>query len=181
LEEFLKHFSATSLICLLLITIVVPSSLLAQKKKPASTKKRPPAASPTPAPDMRAEAALVADQIKNVSRFLYIYGQIENSIEVVEENAKRGQNTPAVEAKNKQNLEQLVANIKNLRLGMDDLVKRFQGNPRLQVQSLKVSLAAESAALAEQLAAAGKFNDAGKALIAVNERLTDALISMRLQ
>jgi hypothetical protein len=180
LEEFLKHVSAITLIYLLLITIFIPSSLLAQKKKPATAKKRPPATTPTPT-DMRGEAALVAEQIKNVSRFLYIYGQIENSLEVAEENAKRGQDTPAVQAKNKQNMDQLVANIKNLRLGMDDLVKKFQGNPRLQVQSLKVSLAAESAALAEQLAAAGKFNDAGKALIAVNERLTDALISMRLQ
>ncbi len=176
----MKHFSATTLICLLLMTIVVPFSLHAQKKKPTSTKKRPPAATPTPVPDMRAEAALVADQIKNVSRFLYIYGQIENSIEVVEENAKRGQNTPAVQAKNKQNMEQLVANIKNLRLGMDDLVKKFQGNTRLQVQSQKLILAAESAALAEQLAAVGKYSEAGKSLIAVNERLTDALISMRL-
>jgi hypothetical protein len=50
----------------------------------------------------------------------------------------------------------------------------------LQVQSLKISNATEAAANAQRLAAAGRYDEAGKMLVTVVDRLTDTLISMRL-
>jgi hypothetical protein len=60
------------------------------------------------------------------------------------------------------------------------LTNNFQANPRLQVQYLKLAYATEAALNAERLAATGRYNDAGKFLITVVERLTDTIISMRL-
>ncbi len=129
---------------------------------------------------MRAEATQVAEQIKNFSKFVYIYGKIANGLEVAEDQVKRGQSSPQVEAKNKQSKDAVVTSISGLRTGLSNVARNFQGNPRLQVQYLKLSQAAEAAASAEQLATAGRYDEAGKALVIVVERLTDTLISMRL-
>jgi hypothetical protein len=130
---------------------------------------------------MRAEANKVAEQIKNVTKFLYIYGKIANGLEIADDQAKRGQTNPTIAAQNKQSKDALVASINGLRTGLDTVVKSFQGSQRLQVQFLKISYAAESLGTAEQLASAGRYDEAGKALVATVERLTDTMTSMRLQ
>ena len=131
-------------------------------------------------PDMRPEALQVAAQIKNVSNFIYVFGKIVNGLEVAEDQAKRNEASPAVQAKTKQSKDALVASINGLRAGLENLARSFQANSRLQVQYLKLSYATEAAANAERLAAAGRYDEAGKSLVTVIERLTDTMISMRL-
>lgn len=159
------------------------SASLAQTKK-RTQRRRAPAAEPAPKPtviDMRPEALAVAEQLKNVSKFIFIYGKIVNGLEVAEEQTKRGQMTPAAAAKNKQTREALIASISSLRTGIEGVSKTLQANSRMQVQYLKLSYASEATASAEQLAIAGRFDDAGKALVTAVERLTDTILSMRLQ
>ncbi|MCI0338918.1 MAG: hypothetical protein L0226_15195 [Acidobacteria bacterium] len=171
-----------------ILTLTILLALVCAHQTPSNSQTRPKRrATPTPAPviDMRPEATRVADQIKNFSRFLYIYGKVQNSIEFAEEEAKRAQANPKVAAPNpalnKKNKDDIVASINGLRTGLATLVNSWQGNPRLQIQYLKISYAAEATASAEQLATAGRYRDAGNALITAVERLTDTLISMRLQ
>lgn len=135
---------------------------------------------PTPVPDMRPEALQVAAQIKNVSNFIYVFGKIVNGLEVAEDQAKRNQVSPEVQAKTKQSKDALVASINGLRAGLENMVRSFQANQRLQVQYLKLSYASEAAANAERLAMAGRYDEAGKSLVTVVERLTDTMVSMRL-
>lgn len=163
-----------SLICLL------PVGSLAQKKKPAP--RRPTQAEPRPAPvmDMRPEAQKVSEQIKNVSKFLFIYGKFVNGLEVADDLTKRGEMTPTAAAKNQQSKDALITNIRGLRAGIETLAKTLQANPRLQVQYLKISYAAEAVANAEQLAVAGRWDESGKALSATVERLMDTVMAMRL-
>src|SRR5262245_56699059 len=130
---------------------------------------------------MRPEASQVATQIKNVSNFLYVYGKIVNSLEVADEQAKNKQSSPEIQEKNQKSKDALVVNINKLRAGMESLSKSFQANPRLQVQYLKLSNATDAVLNAERLAAAGRYEEAGKTLIRAIERLTDTVISMRLQ
>lgn len=129
---------------------------------------------------MRPEALQVAAQIKNVSNFIYVFGKIVNGLEIAEEQVKRNESSPAIQAKTKQSKDALVARISDLRAGLENLARSFQANPRLQVQYLKLSYATEAAANAERLAAAGRYDEAGKTLVIVIERLTDTMISMRL-
>jgi hypothetical protein len=145
-------------------------------RKPAGAK-----AKPTPTPDMRAEAAQVAAQIKKVSNFIYVYGKVVNGLQFADEQAKNENQTSAkIQALNKENKDKLVASVRGVRAEIEGLAKSFEGNPRLQVQYLKLNFAAGAALDAERLAAAGQYDDAGKSLVAVVERLMDAIMSMRL-
>ncbi len=163
-------------ILIALICAPQPTTPLAQRKRPARRAKP----APTPVPDMRAEALQVAAQIKNVSNFIYVYGKIVNSLEVAEEQAKLKQTSPEIQAQNKKSKDQLIVSISGLRSGLANMARGFQANPRMQVQYLKLSYATDAAANAEKLAAAGRYDEAGKTLITVIERLTDTMISMRL-
>lgn len=148
-----------------------------QKKPRRSARPRP---TPTPTPDMRPEASQVATQIKNVSNFIYIYGKIVSSLEYADEQAKNNLSTPEIQARNKQSKDALIGRIRDLRTGMDDMANSFKANPRLQVQYLKLSYASDAVLNAERLAAAGRYNEAGRSLVTVVERLTDTIVSMRL-
>lgn len=87
--------------------------------------------------------------------------------------------TPAAATRNRESKEALVVSVRNLKVGLDNLTRSFQGNSRLQVYALKLTFAVDSARDAEQLAAAGRFDDAGKSLVTTIERLTDTLLAMK--
>jgi hypothetical protein len=172
-----------STIALLFTLCLFSSASLAQTKKRAAPKRRPaaePAPKPAPVMDMRPEAQAIAEQIKNVTKFLYLYGKVVNGLEIADDLTKRGEMTPAIAAKNKQSRDALIANISGLRAGIETLSKTFQANPRLQVQYLKISYAAEAASIAERMAAAGRFDESGKSLATAIDRLTDTMLAMRL-
>jgi hypothetical protein len=156
----------------------------AKRVKPKTTvksKARPPV-SEEPAPpavNLAAEAPFVAEQIKLITRFTFVFGKVSNSLEVAAEEEKKGQASAAVIEQTRKGREAIVANIANLSAGLEKVVARFQTNPRLQVQYLKVSYAAESLSNAQRLAAAGQLNEAGKALVLTVERLTDSMLALR--
>jgi hypothetical protein len=177
-RNLLKSISIfISVILIALCAVSQEPSFAQQRKKPVARGAKP---TPTPTPDMRAEASQVAAQIKMVSNFIYIYGKVVNTLEVGEEQAKENKTSPEIQAKNKKSKETLVASINGLRAGLEKLSKSFQANPRLQVQYLKLTYAAEAVLSAEKLAAAGQYDAAGKTLVTAVERLTDTMISMRL-
>ena len=172
--------SISIIIAVILIAFCIApeaSSLAQQRKKPVARGAKP---TPTPTPDMRPEAAQVATQIKNISNFIYIYGKIVNTIQVVDDQAKGDQTSPKAQALNKESKDALVVNISKLRAGLENLSNNFKANPRLQVQYLKLNFAADAVLNAERLAAAGQYEAAGKTLVTAIERLTDTIISMRL-
>jgi hypothetical protein len=149
-----------------------------RQKKPSSRVRPKP--TPTPLPDMRAEASQVATQIKNVANFIFIYGKIVNSLQIDEDQVKRQETSPEIQARIKKSKAALIARIRDLRAGLEGLASGLEGNPRLQVQYLKLTYAADASRDAEDLAARGQYEEAGRSLITIVERLTDALISMRL-
>jgi hypothetical protein len=172
----LKRISIFVIAALTAIVFAQQDFSLAQKKKPTRSAKP----APTPVPDMREEASQVATQIKNISNFIYIYGKIVYSLEVADEQAKNQQTSPEIQAKNQKSKDALILRFRDLRAGLDNLAKSFQANPRLQVQYLKLTFATDAVINAERLAAAGRYEEAGKTLVLVIERLTDTVISMRL-
>jgi hypothetical protein len=183
-ESLLKRVSIFTVIVLIALGAASQArSIAQQKQQPKQHQKRPTRGAkptPTPPPDMRAEASQVAAQIRKVSNFIYIYGKVVNGLEVADEQAKNDQISPKAQALNKENKDKLVASINGLRAEVEDLANSFQANPRLQVQYLKLSYATEAALNAGRLAAAGRYDEAGKFLVTVVERLSDTIISMRL-
>jgi hypothetical protein len=181
-ESLLKRVSIFTLIVLIALGAASQAySLTRQKQQPKQQQKRPTRGvrpTPTPTPDMRAEASEVVTQIRNVSNFIYIYGKVVNGLEVADEQAKSNLASPETQARIKESKDKLIAKIKDVRIGLEDLANKFQANPRLQVQYLKLAYATEAALNAERLAAAGRYNDAGKFLVTAVERLADTIVSM---
>jgi hypothetical protein len=120
-------------------------------------------------------ATKLANQIKNLTTFLYLLGGVARSIESLDAAAKTGQGSPTVE-KSKVQLRQ---SFTDFRVGLDALEVHFRSTPALQPYYTKLVGSASGAADAEAQANAGKFNDAGRTLITVVGRLADVLVAMR--
>jgi hypothetical protein len=122
-------------------------------------------------------ATRVADQIKNLTKFMYILGGVTSSIAAVEDAARRSGASPADQTAQQ---KAIVRNtIQNIREGLDKLEIDFRGTPELQPYYIKLAGVAAGAASAEEQAAANKFDAAGRQLLNVVNRLTDVLLLMR--
>ena len=167
--------------------LILASILFLSTAVPAQTRKRttrssaPKTTKPAEAQTAAAAAVKVdgatrvANQIKNLTTFLYLLGGVARSIETLDAAAKTGQASPTVE-KSKTQLRQ---SFTDFRVGLDALEVHFRTTPELQPYYTKLVGSASGAADAEAQSAAGKFNDAGRTLIGVVGRLADVLVVMR--
>ena len=163
------------------IVILLSTAAMAQSRSRRTTKQ--PAPTPkTTTPTTDAVAAVktdgavrIANQIKNLSRFLYLVGGVVKGIEAIDAASKDGQTSPT----NEKNKDQLRASFADFRVGLDALEVHFRSTPELQPYYTKLVGSASGAATAEQQAAAGQFNLACNNLLGVVGRLTDVLVAMR--
>jgi len=156
---------------------MLPTPALPQKKKAPA--RRPAAPAKPPAPDLSAVAAQAAEQLKVLTQFIYLYGKVSNGLELEADQAKQGASSAALQEKSKKMRESLVASVSGLRMGVENLAQSFHDNPRLQTQYLKVLNASEAIASAERSVSDGRFDEAGKALVAAAWRLADAVAAVR--
>ncbi|HEU5236760.1 MAG TPA: hypothetical protein VFU37_06440 [Pyrinomonadaceae bacterium] len=119
-------------------------------------------------------ATKVANQIKNLTTFLYLLGGVARSIEALDAAAKT-EPSPT----NEKNKAQLRQSFSDFRVGLDALEVYFRNTPALQPYYTKLVGSASGAATAEAQATAGQFNQAGRTLIGVVGRLADVLVVMR--
>ena len=162
------------------ILISLSTAATAQTRNRRTTKHPATSKTNTSTPDataaVRTEGATkIATQIKNLSTFLYLVGGVVKGIEAIDAAAKDGQSSPT----NEKNKAQLRASFGDFRVGLDALEVYFRNTPELQPYYTKLVGSASGAATAEQQAAAGQFNQAGKTLLGVVGRLTDVLVVMR--
>jgi len=126
-----------------------------------------------------AGATRVADQVKILTKFLYLLGGVARGIEQIDEAARKNEASPAALQQNDQNKATVNSSLRNVREGLDNLEVYFRGTAGLQSYYLKLAGSADGAARAEDLAAAGHFDQAGRTLLEVVNRLTDVLLIMR--
>ena len=175
----MRRYSTIALLIVLTTLCTFPLVSIAQKKSTGTKGRRVAKPTPTPMPDTRVEAGQVAEQIKSFSKFIYVYGKVVNGLAVAEDQVKQGKMSPAAATQNQQSKDALVQNIRNLKTGLEGVARNFQNNSRLQIQYLKIAFAVDAAGDAERLAAAGRYDEAGKSLVTVIERLTDTVMAMR--
>ena len=167
------------IIGLLLITIILsPVSVFAQRKRTAAKPSRA-TATATSGTARQAGAARVADQIKVLTRFIYLLGGVAKGLEGVDDATRRNEAPAAVIDQAKQNKATVRASIQSVREGLDKLEIDFRGTPELQPYYIKLAGVAARAATAEDLAAANQFDKAGRTLLEVVNHLTDVLLAMR--
>ncbi len=164
---------------LLIATIILfPATAFSQTRKRTS---KPPTRATTTKPStaLQAGATRVADQIKNLTRFLYLLGGVAKGIEAVDEAARRNEASPAVLEQAKRNKDTVRTSLQSVREGLDALEIHFRTTPELQRYYIKLAGVAAGAATAEEQAAANQFDRAGRSLLDVVNRLTDVLLEMR--
>jgi hypothetical protein len=169
------------IIGLLLITLILsPVSSFAQtRKRTMTTKSSRTNAAPKAGEAQRAGAARVADQIKILTRFIYLLGGVAKGLETVDDATRRNEASAAIIDQAKQNKATVRASIQSVKEGLDKLEIDFRGTPELQRYYIKLAGVAAGAANAEEFAAANQFDKAGRTLLDVVNHLTDVLLEMR--
>ncbi len=165
------------LVCLLLLSTTALSQTRSRTTRRGTQAK--PAAQQDGSQAKTAGATKIADQIKNLTRFVYILGGVAKGIESVDESARKNEASPAALQQNEQNKATVKNSLRNVREGMDQLEIYFRATPGLQDYYLKLAGSASGAATAEDQAAAGHFDQAGRTMLGVVNRLTDVLLVMR--
>jgi hypothetical protein len=163
-----------------MLILLFPVSGLAQKRR-RSTGRAPRPAANTSLADTQAGAARVAEQIKNLTRFLYLFGRISNGIETTEQMAaqERGRRTGTGSPQLEKTKSGLLDSIRNVRAGLEDLESYFESTPAVRKYYGNVAGVASAAASAESQASAGQYDQAGRALLGAVNKLSDALLLMR--
>ena len=166
-----------------IVTILLLSSAAFSQTRSRTTR-RSTQSSKTPKAEQQAAAEVktagatkVADQVKNLTKFLYILGGVAKGIEDID--TRRSEASPAALQKNEQNKAAVKSSLENVRVGLDQLEIYFRSTPGLQGYYVKLAGSASGAANAEAQAGAGNFDQAGRTLLGVVNRLTDVLVLMR--
>ena len=167
----MKHILV--LMCLLLLSIAAPAQTRSRTTSKRGTQTAKP--SQASAEAKTAGATKVANQIKNLTTFLYLLGGVAKNLEALDAAAKSGQASPTTE----RNKATLKASFEDFRVGLDQLEIYFRNTPELQRYYVKLVGSAAGAADAEAQAAAGHFDQAGRTLLGVVNRLTDVLVAMQ--
>lgn len=173
----LKGFCTLAAACALALSATVEvSSAQARGRRTTTTTQRrraPGTASSSRLGSTQANAARIrlADQVKNLTRFLYLYGRLSKDLELTgaqaESNEVAGKTRTA-----------LLTNLGNVRQGLDQLEAQFRLTGGLAPHYAKLAGVARRAADAETKAAAGQFDQAGRSLVEVVNQLTDVLLEM---
>ena len=176
----MKRTFISSIICLLLL----PASLIAQNRQRTTNRRSAPKSSRPQASQASTEAreagaGRVADQIKVLTRFLYLLGGVAKGIEAADVAARAGEATPAQVEQTQRSKASVKDSLRNVREGLDNLEIDFRTKPELLRYYTKLAGVAAGAAAAEEQAAANQFDQAGRLLLNVVNRLTDVLLEMR--
>lgn len=163
----------------LLVAILIAPAALGQTRRRSS--RTPPAQSSAQkvAAARTAGATKVAEQIKLMSKFIYLLGGVANGIATVDEAVKKNEASPAIVQANQQSKAVVRKGFQDFRESLDRLETEFRSQPELQPFYIKLAGSAAGAAKAEELAAAGQYDAGGRTLLTVINRLADVLVVMR--
>lgn len=171
-----------SFIIALLCVALLPVSTYPQTKKRVSGKTRPRTTTSTAqknAAAVREGATQLANQIKTLTRFIYVLGGVAKGLEQADAAIKRREASLAIITSTEESKAKVRASLQDVRAGLDKLEIDFRATPALTAYYYKLAGVADGAAKAEQLAAANQFDQAGRTLLGVVNRLTDVLLDMK--
>lgn len=163
-------------------------SFEANAQKRRTTRKRPAATRTTAATtaatnaanaaEVKASARKVSDQLKNVTRFVYLLGGIAKNIEAIDLDSKTRKLSASALNLNETNKKAVIVAITNFRAGLAALETEFRSKPALKLYNFQIQGISDLSAQAEDLAANGQFTEAGKVFLSIVEKLSDTLVSL---
>jgi hypothetical protein len=167
-----KPFAAVFAACLLFAPQGADAAAQSRTRR-APARRRTAPAPRAAANQTQANAARIklSDQIKNLTRFIYLYGRISKDLEAVSAQAESAEVARRSKAA-------LLSNFASLRDGLDQLERQFRFTPGLERGYQKLQGAAAGVEQAESLASANQYDRAGRQLVEVVTQLTDVLLEM---
>jgi hypothetical protein len=168
-----------AIILALVFALFLPLTAAAQTRKRTSRKPAPAASKAQPSTVVHDGALEVANQIKNLTRFIYVLGGVAKGIEQTEVAVRRNEASPAIVSQLQKDKATVKQSLQSVREGLDRLEIRFRSSPELNRYYTNLVGSAAGAATAEDDAAAGHLDKAGRSLLAVVNRLTDVLLEMK--
>lgn len=160
----------------LLCVLCFAFSAAAQKKK--KTTATPTATTISNLADVKAGAAKVSIQIKNVSKFVYNLGIIGRSIEDLDVEIKAGKASQKGIDTNTRNKQAVITGLKNIQAGLAALEVEFRTKPGLRAYLLKIEGITALCGQSEDYANTGQFLASGRPLLTLIEKLSDTLEAM---
>ena len=170
----MKSIIAAAALCLSLLLSSVPPAAAQTRTRRTPTQRRGSTAAPKSTADqtqVNAARIKLSDQIKNLTRFIYLYARISKDLETVSGQAESGEVARRTKAA-------LLSNFTNLRDGLDQLERQFRFAPGLERSYQKLQGVAAKVEQAESLAAANQYDRAGRQLVDVVTQLPDVLLEM---
>ena len=164
----------------LVLALFLPLTASSQTHKRTSRSAAPPPApKPQPGAVVYTGATEVANQIKTLTRFIYVLGGVARGIEQTESAIRRKEASPAIVEQLQKDKATIKQSLQNVREGLDKLEIKFRSTPELNRYYTNLIGSAAGAATAEDQAAAGHLDQAGRSLLGVVNRLTDVLLEMK--
>jgi hypothetical protein len=174
-EGNVKALIAKAAVCLLIITCVAapaPAQTRTRRSVATAQKRRTTPATRLDQTRFNAQRLEVAGLSKDLTRFLYLYGRLSKDLELT--GAQSGSSDAAGQAK-----AGLIRSIGDMRDRLDQLESHFRFAEGLQTQYQTLHGVSASADQAAQQAAANRFDQAGRTLLEVANKLTDVLLEMQ--
>jgi hypothetical protein len=179
-QRIMALLIVTALATVVFFPITSAAQTRNRRTSSASSRRRAPAPAMAKGSEIQREGATrVADQIKILTRFIYLLGGVAKGLEGVDDAANRNEASQPVLEQAKRNKQTVRTSIQAVREGLDKLEIDFRTTPELERYYVKLAGVAAGAASAEDQAAANQFDRAGRTLLDVVNRLTDALLAMR--
>ncbi len=168
------------IMALLIATVILsPGTTFSQTRRRSTTGSTGTMKTAKASEALRQGATRVGDELKTLTRFLYLLGGVAKGLEAMDDAARRNEASPAILEQAKKNKLTVRTSIQSIRERLDKLEIDFRTTPELQRYYIKLAGVAAGAATAEELAAANQFDRAGRTLLEVVNRLTDVLLEMR--
>ena len=163
----------------LVFALFPPLTAMSQTRKRTSRKTPAATSKPLPAAVVHDGATEVANQIKTLTRFIYVLGGVAKGIEQTEGAVRRNEASPAIVAQLQKDKATVKESLESVREGLDKLEIKFRSTPELNRYYTDLVGSAAGAATAEDQAAAGHLDQSGRSLLGVVNRLTDVLLGMK--
>jgi len=179
----LKFARSLAVILLLLLPFADVSAQTRGRRTTSPQRRRAPAAAGSAAArrnaiEVNTARARVVEQIKTLTRFLYVYGRLSKDLEASEAQARGSGAASEAAVFSNRTRTGLRSSLRNVREGLDQLEIYFRTTPQLQRYYGRVSGVAAGASAAEDQAAANRLDEAGRSLLRVVNQLADLLLEM---
>jgi hypothetical protein len=168
-----RTFIAAVLTCLMLLGSAPHSSAQTRTRRSTPQRRRAPAASASSLDQTKFNAVRLqlAGLNKDLTRFLYLYGRLSKDLELTGAQAESADVAGRTKAG-------LLESVGSMRDRLDQLEGQFRFTKGLERQYQMLQGVSRRADEAAQHVSANRYDQAGRVLLEVSNRLTDVLIEM---